>query len=109
MKLEIGAFEAIDWSKIPATTHPGESGVATWRTVQKGDVRIRMVDYSPDYVADHWCDKGHVVLVIEGELTTRLKDGRDIQLRKGMSYTVRDGGEAHRSASRQGARLFIVD
>jgi hypothetical protein len=35
-----------------------------------------MVEYTPGYVADHWCQKGHVLLVLEGELETVLADGR---------------------------------
>jgi len=109
MRLDIGPFGAIDWSEVPVTEHPGETGVATWRTVLKGDVRIRVVEYSPGYVADHWCEKGHVILVVEGEIVTQLKDGREFSLKKGMSYTVRDDGEAHRSMTPTGATLFIVD
>ena len=109
MKLEAGTFSTIDWAKVPSTEHAGETGIATWRTVQAGDVRVRMVQYSPGYVADHWCSKGHVILVVEGELVTELKDGRKFTLRKGMGYTVKDEGEAHRSVTRDGATLFIVD
>jgi len=63
-------FMTTDWSSVATTEHPGQSGVAVWRTVEAGDVRVRMVDYSPGYVADHWCNRGHVLLVLEGELFT---------------------------------------
>jgi hypothetical protein len=109
MKLVLGEFETIDWDNVPKTEHPGEQGVATWQTVQRGDVRIRMVNYSRGYLADHWCQKGHIILVVEGELLTQLKDGREIKLTKGMCYTVSDEGEAHRSSTKAGATLFIVD
>ena len=77
MKLEGIPFQTTDWSGVERTTHPGELGVATWRTKEVGNVRVRMVDYSPGYVADHWCERGHVVLVLEGELVTELRDGHD--------------------------------
>ena len=109
MKLDIGAFEAIDWSKVAVTEHAGETGVATWRTLQKGDVRIRMVEYSAGYLADHWCQKGHIVLVVKGEVINELRDGKTSVLREGMGYTVSDEGEAHRSSTKTGATLFIVD
>jgi quercetin dioxygenase-like cupin family protein len=102
-------FETAGWEDIEATVHPGEQGEAHWRTRNFGDIRIRMVDYSPGYLADHWCEKGHILLCLEGELQTRLKDGRTEILRAGMSYHVGDGIEAHRSYSPTGARLFIVD
>jgi quercetin dioxygenase-like cupin family protein len=102
-------FGTTDWAAIEPTTHPGESGTALWRTRHFGDVRVRMVEYSPGYRADHWCSKGHILLCLEGELTTELEDGRTLQLRPGMSYQVADGAEAHRSSTRVGARLFIVD
>lgn len=109
MKLACGDFATICWSEVPTTEHPGETGVATWRTVKRGDTRIRMVEYSSGYLADHWCAKGHVVLVTKGELTTELRDGRAMRLTAGMCYTVCDGGEEHRSRTETGAALFIVD
>jgi len=109
MKLEGIPFQTTDWSTVAPTNHPGETGVATWRTKEAGNVRVRMVDYSPGYLADHWCERGHVVLVLEGELVTELRDGREVVLRPGQSYVVADGDGAHRSRSPQGARLFIVD
>ena len=106
-------FGATDWSAEPVTTHKGESGVATWRTRHFGPpgnaIRLRMVEYSPGYSADHWCQKGHILLVLEGEMTTRLQDGRVIQMTAGTSYQVADGAEPHRSETKGGARLFIVD
>ncbi|TRO16927.1 hypothetical protein EQ836_03265 [Ectopseudomonas mendocina] len=102
-------FGVTDWSALPATEHPGERGVARWRTCQFGTLRVRMVEYSPDYLADHWCHKGHVLLCLEGELSTELEDGRVFVLKPGMSYQVADGAEAHRSSTSAGARLFLVD
>ena len=102
-------FGTTDWSDIAATEHMGETGTARWRTRQFGDVRVRMVEYSADYRADHWCKKGHILLCLAGELETELADGRTFQLRPGMSYQVADNAEAHRSFTRTGATLFIVD
>ena len=109
MRLRGIPFHTIDWSTVEVSEHPGIVGVATWRTRQCGEVRVRMVDYSPGYVADHWCEKGHVVLCLEGELHTELDDGRIMILKPGMSYQVADGYEPHRSRTPNGARLFIVD
>ena len=102
-------FGVTDWSGVPRTEHPGESGMATWRTFEAGSIRVRMVEYSPGYLADHWCSRGHVLLVIEGELVTELKDGRRFTLTPGQSYQVADNQEPHRSRTATGARLFIVD
>ena len=102
-------FGTTDWSSIAPTEHPGETGRALWRTRQFGTVRIRMVEYSPGYRADHWCVKGHILLCLEGELHTELEDGRTLLLKPGMSYQVADNAEAHRSSTPCGARLFIVD
>jgi quercetin dioxygenase-like cupin family protein len=109
MRLHAIPFEAVDWSTIPASEHPGITGSAYWRTRQFGEVRVRMVEYTPGYIADHWCEKGHIVLVLEGEIHTELEDGRIVVLTAGMSYQVADGEEAHRSRTANGARLFIVD
>jgi hypothetical protein len=102
-------FGTVDWNSVEAITHPGANGSARCRTRQFGDVRVRMLDYSPGYVADHWCTKGHFLLCLAGELTTELADGRRFTLTPGMSYQVADGAEAHRSSTQPGATLFVVD
>ncbi len=109
MQLRDIPFGTTRWADVPATTHSGEAGTATWRTRQFGEVRVRMVEYSAGYVADHWCRKGHILLCLDGELHTELADGRSFVLQPGMSYQVADGAEAHRSAAPGGARLFVVD
>jgi quercetin dioxygenase-like cupin family protein len=110
MKLPTSPFTVTEWSKIPATVHPGETGQAFWRTLAIGDMRVRMVEYTPGYLADHWCDRGHVLYVVEGELNTELRDGRSFKLLPGMSYQVSDNGDAaHRSSTKIGAKIFIVD
>lgn len=109
MKIEDVPFVTTDWASVVPTEHPGETGVAYWRTFEAGNVRVRMVDYSAGYVADHWCERGHVLLVLEGELETELKDGRRVVLQPGQSYQVADGAMGHRSRTTGGARLFIVD
>lgn len=110
MQLPASTFQTIAWEGIPPTEHAGEAGVATWRTLQIGDVRVRHVEYSPGYHADHWCDRGHILFVLDGEIVTELRDGRTFQLTRGMSYLVSDFGDAaHRSSTETGARLFIVD
>lgn len=102
-------FQTTDWSQIPAVEHPGTNGVASWRTLEVGNLRVRMVEYSAGYVADHWCERGHVVLILDGELVTELADGTRVTLSAGASYQVADGVSSHRSSTTTGARLFIVD
>ena len=110
MKIPELPFTTTDWSQVPSTEHSGETGRAFWRTLNIGDVRVRMVEYTPGYLADHWCDRGHILYVLEGELDTELKDGRRFKLMPGMSYQVSDFGDAaHRSSTATGAKLFIVD
>lgn len=102
-------FGTTDWSEIEPTHHTGETGSATWRTRQFGAIRVRIVEYTPGYLADHWCVKGHILMCLEGELTTELADGRIFVLKAGMSYQVADNAEPHRSSTKVGAKLFIVD
>ncbi len=109
MRITDTPFGVTDWDLVEATEHAGDRGLAVWRTRHFGDVRVRRVDYSPGYVANHWCSKGHVLFCLEGELTTELADGRKFVLRSGMSYQAADDAEAHRSSTETGARLFIVD
>lgn len=102
-------FGTTNWSEVESVEHAGETGVARWRTRHFGDIRVRMVDYSPGYSADHWCVKGHILLCLSGELHTDLRDGRSFTLGPGESYQVADNAEPHRSHTSVGARLFIVD
>jgi quercetin dioxygenase-like cupin family protein len=102
-------FGTTDWDNVSPTEHKGETGIATWRTQNFGNIRVRIVEYTPGYLADHWCEKGHILLCLSGELTTELADGRVFVLKPGMSYQVADHAEPHRSSTAVGARLFIVD
>ena len=113
MKMDAFAFDTTNWSEVERVEHRGETGVAYWRTRFVGDeqnrIRVRMVEYSAGYCADHWCTKGHILLCIAGELRTELEDGRSFILTPGMTYQVGDDAEAHRSHTNIGATLFIVD
>ena len=102
-------FGTTDWSEIERTEHNGTTGTSYWRTRDFGGIRVRMVEYTPGYLADHWCSKGHILFCLEGELHTELEDGRNYVLTPGMSYQVADNAEAHRSSTAVGAKLFIVD
>ncbi|MFE8049266.1 DHCW motif cupin fold protein [Brenneria goodwinii] len=102
-------FGTTDWSKISPEEHKGDTGAAYWRTQNFDNIRARIVEYTPGYMADHWCSKGHILFCLEGELHTELDDGRTFTLTPGMSYQVADNAEAHRSHTEIGARLFVVD
>ncbi|MGZ3904060.1 MAG: DHCW motif cupin fold protein [Bacteroidia bacterium] len=102
-------FQITDWKNIEAVEHKGETGVAIWKTQQFGGLRIRMVEYSANYKADHWCEKGHIIFCIEGEMDTELADGSIHTLKKGMTYQVSDELSSHRTTSKNGVKLFVVD
>ena len=102
-------FCTTTWADIQPTKHTGETGFALWYTQNFGNIRVRLVEYSAGYLADHWCSKGHVLFCLEGELKTELEDGRIFTLTPGMSYQVADNAEPHRSSTINGAKLFIVD
>jgi len=109
MRMDGVSFAAIDWSEIPAEQNPGESGTARSRTFSTHEYRVRLVEYSPGYVADHWCRKGHIVLCVRGEFLSHHEDGSVHKIRQGMSYVVGDSDVPHRSSTEGGATLFIVD
>jgi hypothetical protein len=109
MRIEDVAFCTIVWDAVPATQHKGQIGTAIWRTLETGNIRVRMVEYTPGYRADHWCSRGHVLLVLAGELVTELRDGRRFDMTPGTSYQVAEDTEPHRSETAIGAKLFIVD
>jgi hypothetical protein len=102
-------FQTIDWTTIPKTEHTGESGMAYWQTLQLPGLRVRMVEYSEGYVADHWCKKGHIVHCLDGEFVSELEDGKEFRLTKGMTYVVSDELSSHRSITKDGVKLMIID
>lgn len=102
-------FQTIDWSAIEKVEYAGETGVAKWQTLQLEGLRIRLVEYSSGYLADHWCQKGHIVHCLEGEFISELSTGEKVKLSKGQTYIVSDGLSSHRSVSENGVKLLIVD
>ena len=109
MKLNNIPFGTTDWSALEPTEHQGVTGVAYWRTQQFDTIRVRMVEYSANYLADHWCQKGHIVHCLEGSFVSELSTGEEIYLTKDQSYVVSDGLSSHRSYSKEGVLLFIID
>ena len=102
-------FQTIDWTTIPKVEYKGETGTASWQTVQFPGLRIRIVEYSKGYLADHWCQKGHVVHCLEGEFISELQNGDKSTLKKGMTYVVSDDMSSHRSFSKNGVKVMIID
>jgi len=109
MKIDPFKFQTLDWSNIPKEEYKGETGIAYWQVFMMNNIRVRKVEYSPGYIADHWCSKGHIILCMEGEMDTELDDGRIMNLKTGMTSFVGDNCEAHRTSSKNGCKLFIVD
>jgi hypothetical protein len=108
-ELKAMPFQVIDWNSVPVTEHKGKNGMAYWQTMQFPGLRLRVVRYSKGYLADHWCEKGHLVYCLEGEFVSELADGSTFSLRKGMSYIVSDGLSSHRSTTQEGVALLIID
>lgn len=102
-------FGTTDWEFIEPTEHKGETGTAYWKTQTFGTIRVRIVEYTAGYLADHWCTKGHILMCLEGKIITELENGRIVTLTPGNSYQVADNAEPHRSSTKTGSKLFIVD
>lgn len=102
-------FQSINWSTIKKEEHAGTTGIAYWQTLQLGGLRIRMVEYSANYLADHWCQKGHIVHCISGDFVSEMENGEPFTLTPGMSYVVSDNLSSHRSVSKNGVVLLIID
>jgi len=102
-------FQTINWDTISRIEHTGESGMALWQTLQLQGLRIRIVEYSKGFIADHWCQKGHIVHCLEGEFVSESEDGKELLLTKGMTYVVSDNLSSHRSKTKEGVKLLIID
>jgi hypothetical protein len=102
-------FQTIDWSAIPKTEHKGEKGTSFWQTVEFPGLRIRIVEYSKGYLADHWCHKGHIVHCLEGSFVSELENDKKITLSEGNTYIVSDEMSSHRSVAVDGVKIMIID
>lgn len=102
-------FTTIDWTGLPVEEYPGEKGVAFWQTLKLPGLRLRIVEYSGGYLADHWCTKGHIVHCLKGSMVSQLDNGKEFELHEGMCYVVSDARSRHRSFSKSGVRLLIID
>lgn len=109
MKITDMPLTIADFDAVAAERTMGESGFAGSRTIERNDIRVRMIEYSPGYLADHWCTRGHIALVVKGDLLLEIDDGRSFKLKAGMGFLAADGRDAHRVYSENGARVFIVD
>jgi quercetin dioxygenase-like cupin family protein len=109
MKINSFPFQTFNWAGIPKEENKGLTGIAIRQIINAGEIRVRLVEYSPNYKADHWCSKGHIIHCLQGEMDTELADGRNFKLTAGMTYIVGDDNEAHRSSTINGCKLFIVD
>ena len=107
--MSIIPFHTIDWDNIPKTEHAGETGTSFWQTLQFEGLRLRVVQYSAGYLADHWCKKGHLVHCLDGEFVSEMENGEAFKLTKGMTYIVSDHLSSHRSVSEKGVKLLIID
>jgi quercetin dioxygenase-like cupin family protein len=107
--MSIIAFERIDWTGIEKVAYQGETGTAYWQTKMYDGLRVRLVEYSKNYVADHWCKKGHIVHCLEGEFVSELETGESFTLTKGMTYVVSDEMSSHKSIAKDGVKLLIID
>ena len=102
-------FQTIDWTSVERIEYKGETGVAFWQTIQFAGLRIRLVEYSNGYLADHWCQKRHIVHCLEGSFVSELKTGENFILTKGMTYVVSDDLSSHRSVAENKVKLLIID
>jgi hypothetical protein len=102
-------FQTIDGTSVERIEYKGETGVAFWQTIQFAGLRIRLVEYSNGYLADHWCQKGHIVHCLEGSFVSELKTGENFILTKGMTYVVSDDLSSHRSVAENKVKLLIID
>ena len=102
-------FRLVDWTTITTTEQRGKKGRALSRSLQFPGLRIRIVEYSEGYLADHWCQKGHIVHCLKGEVVSEHENGGEFLLQEGMTYVVSDDLSSHRSITKHGVKLLIVD
>ncbi len=109
MQIKDIPFSIVDWVLEETTEVAGETGYAEQRLVELGNLRLRQVVYAAGYRADHWCERGHVLYVLSGQMIVELKNGRHFPVHEGSSFQVADGAPAHLVCTANGCTVFIVD
>ncbi len=100
---------AINWEEIQSEKIEGESGFVISKTKEIGAMRIRHQTFSENFKADSWCEKGHILLVLNGVLIIEFKDGSSVDVTKGNSYVLGDNVQAHKAITLSETEVFIVD
>ena len=110
MKISDVPFSVTEWEGVGQTEHKGIKGTSLWKTFEEGNIRARIVEYSPGFVSDHYCERGHVVLVLKGSLLLTMKKGDRFIIEEGCSFQLSDdASKPHSVSSEHGAKVFIVD
>ena len=103
------SFQTINWNNLPGTESCGISGTSYSQSKEFPGLKIRIVEYSAGYLADHWCQKGHIVYCLKGEVINEQEDGEQFNLKEGMGYVVTDNMSSHRSRTEKKVKLLIID
>jgi len=60
MKIQDIPFSTIDWSNVKHTVQPGKNGTVISRVFEMGNIRARMVEFTPGYLAGYFGEIGHL-------------------------------------------------
>jgi len=97
---------------IEFTTIPWESRATGVRLkqVQRGDQRIRLIEFSEEFVETDWCRTGHVGFVIDGKLEIDF-GSHIVELSAGDGLFIPPGEcSKHKAHVPRGkATLFVVE
>ena len=102
-------FTVTDWTLLPPVDEKGITGLASIKTVNLGDIILRQIEYSSNYEADHFCQKGHIVYCISGSIQIQLSDNSIHTIATGNTFQVSDDASSHKLYSKEGAKVFVTD
>ncbi|MEW6607050.1 MAG: cupin domain-containing protein [bacterium] len=93
-------FKAMDWERpAPGVRH---------KVFLKHGQRVRLVEFSDDFVESDWCTKGHLGYVLDGRMSIDF-NGERVEFNAGDGLFIPEGeASKHRGSVAKGEKVLII-
>lgn len=93
---------AAEWQ----VTAPG----ARQKMAEHAGKRVRLIEFTGEFVEREWCSRGHAGYVLEGAMAVALESGGVVRFAPGDALVLRAGVDKHKARMLGPlVRLFLVE